>query len=217
MSGSPKVEGPRLTAAVGPNRPATGVYTVGYRVVSTDGHPVTGSYTFTIAGVPGEGTPSPAPTETEPNAAAAPSQSAPPRGPIPRQRSSPQPLPAWPSAGRSPSGNRESTGARMQPLKQRNRQIPPTSARNLTRGNRGSVAQRRRHHGTVAVRGDQRGHRYMTDTGNRTRWLWHAGPRDSRLANRRVAPRVHHGYPQLSTGSSLLAPAYDVRPPRSLR
>ncbi|BDX32366.1 hypothetical protein TUM20985_29130 [Mycobacterium antarcticum] len=77
VSGSPKVEGPRLTAVVGPNRPATGVYTVGYRVVSTDGHPVTGSYTFTIAGVPGEGPPSPAPTEPAPNAGAAPSQSAP--------------------------------------------------------------------------------------------------------------------------------------------
>lgn len=76
-SGSPQVDGPRLTAAVGPDRPATGVYTVGYRVVSTDGHPVTGSYTFTIAGVPGEPPPAAAPTEPAPSAAAAPPQSAP--------------------------------------------------------------------------------------------------------------------------------------------
>ncbi|TQR87679.1 copper resistance protein CopC [Mycobacterium hodleri] len=74
---SPQVDGPRLTAAVGPGRLATGEYTVGYRVVSTDGHPVTGSYTFTIAASPGEPPPPPASTEPTPSAAAAPSQSAP--------------------------------------------------------------------------------------------------------------------------------------------
>lgn len=50
-SGSPQVEGQRLTSAIGPDSPGNGVYTVGYRVVSADGHPVTGSYSFTIAGV----------------------------------------------------------------------------------------------------------------------------------------------------------------------
>ena len=50
--GSPRVEGPRITATIGSNRPTSGVYTVGYRVVSADGHPVSGSYKFTIAGAP---------------------------------------------------------------------------------------------------------------------------------------------------------------------
>lgn len=77
VSGSPQVDGPRLTAAVGPDRPATGVYTVGFRVVSTDGHPVTGSYTFTITGVPNEPPPAAATTEPAPSAAAEPSESAP--------------------------------------------------------------------------------------------------------------------------------------------
>ncbi len=77
VSKSPQVEGPRLTTAVEPNCLATGVYTVGYRVVSTDGHPVTGSYIFAIAGVTNEPPPASAPTELAPSAAAAPSQSAP--------------------------------------------------------------------------------------------------------------------------------------------
>lgn len=77
VSGSPQVDGPRLTAAVAPDRPETGVYTVGYRVVSTDGHPVTGSYTFTLAGVANEQPPAAAPTKPAPSTAAAPSQSAP--------------------------------------------------------------------------------------------------------------------------------------------
>lgn len=50
VSASPQVEGPRLTAPV--DRPGDGVYTVGYRVISADGHPISGSYTFTIAGSP---------------------------------------------------------------------------------------------------------------------------------------------------------------------
>lgn len=50
--GPPRVEGPRISATVGSDRPTSGVYTVGYRVVSADGHPVSGSYTFTIAGPP---------------------------------------------------------------------------------------------------------------------------------------------------------------------
>lgn len=74
---SPEVDGPRLAAALGPGRLATGEYTVGYRVVSIDGHPVTGSYTFTIAASPGKPPPPPAPTEPAPSTAAAPSQSAP--------------------------------------------------------------------------------------------------------------------------------------------
>ncbi|SEH55172.1 Copper-binding protein CopC (methionine-rich) [Mycolicibacterium rutilum] len=72
ISGSPQVEGQRLTAAVEPGRPGNGVYTVGYRVVSADGHPVTGSYKFTLADVSDE----PRPIST--SAAAAPSTAAPP-------------------------------------------------------------------------------------------------------------------------------------------
>lgn len=70
QSAAPRVEGPRLTFAIGPDRPGNGVYTVGYRVVSADGHPVTGSYDFTIAGVPD----GPSPTST-PTAAATPASS----------------------------------------------------------------------------------------------------------------------------------------------
>lgn len=74
ISGSPRVEGARLTSAVGPDRPGNGVYTVGYRVVSADGHRVTGSYKFTITGVSEE--PSPNSTPVTPSTAAAPPPSA---------------------------------------------------------------------------------------------------------------------------------------------
>lgn len=76
ISGSPRVEGPRLTSAVGPGRPGNGVYTVGYRVVSADGHPVTGSYKFTIAGVSEEPPPTSTPAAVAPRTAAAPPPSA---------------------------------------------------------------------------------------------------------------------------------------------
>lgn len=72
VTGNPRVEGPRLTAAVGPDRFANGAYTVGYRVVSADGHPVTGSYDFTVAGAPVQTPPTPT------TAGAAPSEAAPP-------------------------------------------------------------------------------------------------------------------------------------------
>ena len=71
-SGSPRVEGPRLTSAVGPDRPGNGVYTVGYRVVSADGHPVTGSYKFTITGVSEEPPPNSTPAAVAPSTAASP-------------------------------------------------------------------------------------------------------------------------------------------------
>ncbi|HEX5740529.1 MAG TPA: copper resistance CopC family protein [Pilimelia sp.] len=49
----PSVTGAKGTVTIG--RPlASGVYSVAYRVVSTDGHPVQGSYQFTVAG-PGPG------------------------------------------------------------------------------------------------------------------------------------------------------------------
>ncbi|GAA1809093.1 CopD family protein [Luedemannella flava] len=56
--GEPRVEGTNVTIDLGPNTP-NGTYLVSYRVISADGHPVTGAFTFSI------GAPSPggAPTE----------------------------------------------------------------------------------------------------------------------------------------------------------
>ncbi|WP_329245474.1 copper resistance protein CopC [Streptomyces pseudovenezuelae] len=48
-SAEPEVSGKQVTLALDPASPP-GRYTVGYRVVSADGHPVSGSYTFTVAG-----------------------------------------------------------------------------------------------------------------------------------------------------------------------
>ncbi|ONI49975.1 MULTISPECIES: copper resistance CopC family protein [unclassified Streptomyces] len=45
--GTPRVDGKRVTIALDPQGSA-GEYSVGYRVVSADGHPVSGSYTFTV-------------------------------------------------------------------------------------------------------------------------------------------------------------------------
>ncbi|MFI6700883.1 copper resistance protein CopC [Streptomyces sp. NPDC050509] len=52
-SGTPQVAGQVVSLALRPGAP-DGRYTVGYRVVSADGHPVSGSYTFTVktAGTP---------------------------------------------------------------------------------------------------------------------------------------------------------------------
>jgi hypothetical protein len=47
-SGEPQVSGKTVTLTLEPASPA-GQYTVGYHVVSADGHPVSGSYTFTVA------------------------------------------------------------------------------------------------------------------------------------------------------------------------
>lgn len=76
IDGSARVDGPRLTASVGADLPGNGVYTVAYRVVSADGHPVTGSYTFTLAGAPSAPTSSTASAATSTSSpAAAPSDS----------------------------------------------------------------------------------------------------------------------------------------------
>lgn len=62
-SGSPAVSGAVLSAPVKPLGPA-GKYTVKYRIVSADGHPVSGSYSFTLTkagtGVAAAAAPSPA-------------------------------------------------------------------------------------------------------------------------------------------------------------
>ncbi|MFD4180851.1 copper resistance protein CopC [Rhodococcus sp. NPDC058514] len=57
--GEPTVQGPSVSVPVGELGP-TGVYTVAYRVTSADGHPVSGTRTFTLT-EPGSGTPGPKP------------------------------------------------------------------------------------------------------------------------------------------------------------
>ncbi|MFJ6659638.1 copper resistance protein CopC [Streptomyces sp. NPDC091377] len=47
--GEPRVSGSTVTLTLAAGTPA-GRYTVGYRVVSADGHPVEGSYAFTVRG-----------------------------------------------------------------------------------------------------------------------------------------------------------------------
>jgi methionine-rich copper-binding protein CopC len=74
ISGTPVVAGPELRASVRPDSPS-GVYNVGFRVVSEDGHPVAGSFTFTVTGVPGAAAP------PSPSAAAAPPVTAEPPAP----------------------------------------------------------------------------------------------------------------------------------------
>lgn len=49
------VEGDSVSTSVAPLGPA-GLYTIGYRIISADGHPVSGSLTFTLT-TPGTGTP----------------------------------------------------------------------------------------------------------------------------------------------------------------
>lgn len=54
-AGPVAVEGNAVSAPVRPLGPA-GVYTIGYRILSADGHPVTGAIRFTLT-TPGTGTP----------------------------------------------------------------------------------------------------------------------------------------------------------------
>ncbi|MGW2014484.1 copper resistance CopC family protein [Streptomyces sp. NPDC001927] len=68
--GGPEVEGKSAILAVKPGLGA-GQYTVGYRVVSADGHPVTGSYSFTVKAAP-------TPSRSASTAVPRPSRSAPP-------------------------------------------------------------------------------------------------------------------------------------------
>lgn len=63
-NGTVRVDGAVLTAPVNELGPA-GTYTIGYRVLSNDGHPVTGKVTFTLT-APGNGTPAPPPDAAEP-------------------------------------------------------------------------------------------------------------------------------------------------------
>lgn len=61
--GQGRVEGTSVIAPVRELGPA-GAYTVGYRVLSNDGHPVSGKVTFTLT-TAGGGTPAPAPQNAD--------------------------------------------------------------------------------------------------------------------------------------------------------
>ncbi|MBB5154248.1 copper resistance CopC family protein [Saccharopolyspora phatthalungensis] len=61
--GQVRIEGNSVVAPVRELGPA-GVYTIGYRVLSNDGHPVPGKVTFTLT-TAGNGTPAPAPQTTD--------------------------------------------------------------------------------------------------------------------------------------------------------
>ncbi|GAB3141823.1 copper resistance protein CopC [Micromonospora sonneratiae] len=79
-TGEPVVSGTRGTVTF--TQPlANGTYTVAYRVVSADGHPVQGSYPFTVSAATAAGTPSapatPSADATPPGASNAPSGAAP--------------------------------------------------------------------------------------------------------------------------------------------
>ncbi|WP_433497179.1 copper resistance CopC family protein [Sphaerimonospora sp. CA-214678] len=50
-SGDPVVDGPKVVQAVVPSVPA-GEYTIAWRIVSSDGHPVEGEIPFTVTGSP---------------------------------------------------------------------------------------------------------------------------------------------------------------------
>ncbi|MFJ4963408.1 Copper resistance protein C precursor [Streptomyces sp. ADI96-02] len=71
--GAPEVAGKTVTLAVKDSAPGTR-YTVGYRVVSADGHPVSGSYDFTVKAAASAPAPSPD-AEDEPAEDAEPSPS----------------------------------------------------------------------------------------------------------------------------------------------
>ncbi|MDL5157799.1 copper resistance CopC family protein [Actinomycetospora termitidis] len=88
-SGAPTSEGEKISVGVGPLG-AAGRYEVGYRVVSSDGHPISGALSFTLT------TPGPAAASATPAAAAAP-----PVTPSPAASAAPAPdegggFPAWP-------------------------------------------------------------------------------------------------------------------------
>lgn len=72
LTNSPQVQGSQLRVTLGPDLLPNGEYTVGYRVLSADGHPVSGSFSFTL-NTPGsqQSTPAAAPGSDIPTAATA--------------------------------------------------------------------------------------------------------------------------------------------------
>lgn len=82
--GKPAIIGPRLSAPLNPLGPA-GRYTLHYRVVSADGHPVSGTFSFTLT-TPGPATAAPAAVQAE----------APPAAPAAAPAAREDAIPAWP-------------------------------------------------------------------------------------------------------------------------
>lgn len=66
VKGKARVQGATVTQALSPDL-ASGAYRIAFRVISDDGHPVTGASTFTLALVPGT---SPTPSATDPTTSA---------------------------------------------------------------------------------------------------------------------------------------------------
>lgn len=92
-AGDPTVEGPVVTQAIAPT--TSGEHTVAYRVVSTDGHPVTGEITFTLTDVPEQtaeptAEPGAAPT-AEPSPEPSPEPSDEPADETPTEEATPEP------------------------------------------------------------------------------------------------------------------------------
>ncbi|MFC9424666.1 copper resistance protein CopC [Streptomyces sp. NPDC056987] len=56
LAGEPEVDGEDVAVRPAPSSPP-GRYRIGYRVVSADGHPVSGVLSFTVTGPPATGTP----------------------------------------------------------------------------------------------------------------------------------------------------------------
>ncbi|MFK3983253.1 copper resistance protein CopC [Micromonospora sp. NPDC050397] len=77
VDGKPQVDGVRAVQRLRPALDA-GAYTVAYRVVSVDGHPVRGSHTFTVTAPP---TTAPATPAAPPSPTAAPTSDVPPTTP----------------------------------------------------------------------------------------------------------------------------------------
>ncbi|WP_018333081.1 copper resistance CopC family protein [Actinomycetospora chiangmaiensis] len=92
-SGAPTSDGAKVSVGVAPLG-AAGKYEIGYRVVSDDGHPVSGALSFTLT------TPGPAAAAATTSSAAAPASTAPAVTPSNAAAASPAPdqggVPAWP-------------------------------------------------------------------------------------------------------------------------
>lgn len=67
QSGEPRAVDNKVTAALGGALP-NGEYTVAWRVVSSDGHPIQGTYTFTVKGSSGASSGAPTSAAAEPPA-----------------------------------------------------------------------------------------------------------------------------------------------------
>lgn len=68
--GTPSVSRATVTQPIAAADDANGVYSVAWKVVSGDGHPVSGEFSFTVAGAP---VPTPTPTASAPTASPSPS------------------------------------------------------------------------------------------------------------------------------------------------